>query len=857
MPFKLFATASLLLLLGISAFGQGADAALTGVVTDPNGAVIPNVKVRAENTATGVAANAVSNDAGIYLFPSLPPGVYRVTVEGAGFQKMIRNDVLLEVGGKLTLNLTLMIGSASETIEVKSSPADTQLGYQTSSVGNVVTGKKILELPLQGRNALDFIGLQAGVVGDNFSGTRSGALNITLDGVYTQDSFFNGIAFANLANTINVDRIQEFRVVTSPADVELGRGSGQVILLGRSGTNAFHGSLFEEHRNTALNANSYFNNLRAQDREVLIRNQYGGRIGGPIFKNRTFFHFHFEGLRQRSQNSVTSVVYTETARRGLFRFYPGALNANALAARPTVDLNGNPVRPSTATGDLQTAPIFGRDPVRPAADPTGSVARVLGFTPLPNNFRAGDGLNTAGYTWSRPVRTDFQQWDLRLDHNFNANHRIAFTFSDQDYDNVNTVSAQPYPGIPPGLSPSRTKLAGLTLTSVLRSNLINEFRAGLNRPRTDVISSFDNDPSFMARTAQNQIYLLVFSQITSPFAFDNYGGESTFRLSPIYSFSDNVTWLKDKHAFKFGGELRLISTLAHDTYAAMPRVILGSPGAAPIQNIETIPGIGANVGAGRLLLADLAGNVSVQFQTLNAPGGTQPYLLNLTRYRHWGQNEFSWFAKDDWKPRPGLTLNFGVRWDFIGVPQELDGKGLDWAGGGNAIFGISGRDFGALFRPGATPNQPVGWEQIGPKTPNPDEKLWGNDWNNFAPGLGLSWSLPWLGKDKTVVRAGYGIAYERNPIFFVNSMIFGVSGYASTRVINTAATSAIRVITRCSSKSSSDSPRVGRCKATTPLAKLSATTRATRSRSAASTAHCATAAPTSACSTSIVRACCA
>ncbi len=786
MPFKLFATASLLLSLSLSVFGQGAEAALTGIVTDPAGAVLPNVKVSAENTATGVAANAVSNDAGIYLFPSLPPGVYRVTVEHTGFQKMIRNDVLLEVGGKLTLNLTLTVGATSETVEVKSNPADTQLGYQTSSVGNVVTGKKILELPLQGRNALDFIGLQAGVVGDNFSGTRSGALNITLDGVYTQDSFFNGIGAANLANTINVDRIQEFRVVTSPADVELGRGSGQIILLSRSGTNAFHGSLFEEHRNTALNANNYFNNLRAQDREVLIRNQYGGRVGGPILKNRTFFHFHFEGLRQRSQNSLTSVVYTETARRGLFRFYPGALNANALAARPTVDLNGNPVRPSTATGDLQTVSIFGRDPLRPAADPTGSVARVLGFMPLPNNFRAGDGLNTAGYTWSRPVRVNFQQWDLRLDHNFNANHRIAFTFSDQDYDNVNTVSAQPYPGIPPGLSPSRTKLAGLTLTSVLRANLINEFRAGLNRPRTDVISSFDNDPSFMARTTQNQIYLLVFSQITSPFAFDNYGGESTFRLSPIYSFSDNVTWLKDKHAFKFGGELRLISTLAYDTYAAMPRVILGSPAAAPIQNIETIVGIGANVGAGRLLLADLAGNVSVQFQTLNAPGGTQPYLLNLTRYRHWGQNEVSWFAKDDWKVRPGLTLNLGVRWDFIGVPRELDGKGLDWVGGGNAIFGVSGRDFGALFRPGVTPNQPVGWEQIGPKTPNPDQKLWGNDWNNFAPGIGLSWSLPWFGKDKTVARAGYGIAYERNPIFFVNSMIFGVSGYSSTRVINQA-----------------------------------------------------------------------
>ncbi|MFN0122088.1 MAG: carboxypeptidase regulatory-like domain-containing protein [Blastocatellia bacterium] len=799
MPLKVFATLSLLLSLSLVTWAQSSDAALTGAVTDQTGAVVPSVKVSAANTATGVTANAGTNEAGIYLFPSLPPGVYRVTVEHTGFQKMIRNNVLLEVGGKLTLDLTLTVGNASETIEVNASPADTQLGYQTSSVGNVVTGRKLLELPLQGRNALEFASLQAGVNGDNISGTRAGATNITLDGVYTQDSFFNGSGAANLANTITTDRIQEFRVVTSPADVELGRGSGQIIMVSRSGTNAFHGSLFEEHRNTALNANDYFNNLRGNARERLIRNQYGGRLGGPLHlpkkffgplaydgRNRTFFHFHYEGQRQVAQNTVTSVVYTETARRGLFRFYPGAQNANAIAARPAVDLNGNPVRPTTATGDLQAVSVFGRDPLRPGADPTGNVARTLGFMPLPNNFRAGDGLNTAGYTWNRPATLNFDQWDLRLDHNFNQNHRIAFTYSQQGYDRLNSTGTQPYPGITPGSSPSRTKLAGLTLTSVLRANLINEVRLGANRPRTDVFAPFDIDPGFMGRTASDQRYLLVFSQITSPFAFDNYGSEAQFRLSPIYSFGDTATWLKDKHAFKFGAELRLISTLAHDKYAATPRVITGSPAAAPVTGIETIPGIGVNLTGGRNLLADLSGNVSVMFQTLNAPGGTQPYLLGLTRYRHWGQNEFSWFAKDDWKVRQGLTLNLGVRWDYISVPQELDGKGLDLTGGGNAIFGISGRDFGALFRPGVTPNQIAGWEQIGPGTPNPDKKLWGNDWNNFAPGVGLSWSLPWLGKDKTVVRLGYGMAYERNPLFFVNSMVFGVSGYASTNTINLA-----------------------------------------------------------------------
>ena len=222
--------------------------------------------------------------AGIYIFPALPPGEYRLTVEQTGFRRLRLTGVTLEVGGRITLNLPLTLGSASETVQVASAPADTQLGYLTSSVGNVITGRKILELPLVGRNAFDFIQLQAGVEGggNNFNGTRSASLNITLDGINTQDNYFNGLGATTVANTINVDRIEEFRVVTSPADVEFGRGAGQVIMVSRQGGNLFHGSLFHEHRNTALNTNTFFNNLRGTPREILLRNQYGGRIGGPL-----------------------------------------------------------------------------------------------------------------------------------------------------------------------------------------------------------------------------------------------------------------------------------------------------------------------------------------------------------------------------------------------------------------------------------------------------------------------------------------------------------------------------------------------------------------------------------------------
>ncbi|HBY58176.1 MAG TPA: hypothetical protein DEH78_00030 [Solibacterales bacterium] len=238
------------------------------------------------------------------------------------------------------------------------------LGYSTASVGGMLTGQKVLDLPIPARDALSLVLTQAGLVGDNFSGNRTAALNITLDGVNVQDQR-NHQGLSTPVFT-SVDRVEEFRVITSPADAELGRGSGQVQMITRSGTNEFHGSLFQFHRNTVLNANTWFNNQRGTDprtgdpvspRNNLIRNQFGARIGGPIVKNKTFFHFLYDAQRIRQKSAVTSTVYTETARRGLYRFFPGVRNGNAESLSPTVDLLGNPVRPGTATGDLQTVSL--------------------------------------------------------------------------------------------------------------------------------------------------------------------------------------------------------------------------------------------------------------------------------------------------------------------------------------------------------------------------------------------------------------------------------------------------------------------------------------------------------------------
>lgn len=216
-------------------------------MTDATDAVISSANVTAEHVNTGVKTTTTTNSAGIYNFPSLQPGVYRVSVEKVGFKKLVFNEVLLELSARVTLNCPLKIATTAEAVEVNAA-TDTQISVGNTSVGGVISGKSVQELPLPGRNALGLVLTQAGLVGDNFAGARIGTLNVAIDGVNVMDQRIN--SGVNSTVFTSVDIIDEVRVVTSPADAEFGRGSGQVLLTMKSGTNKFHGTLFESHRNT-------------------------------------------------------------------------------------------------------------------------------------------------------------------------------------------------------------------------------------------------------------------------------------------------------------------------------------------------------------------------------------------------------------------------------------------------------------------------------------------------------------------------------------------------------------------------------------------------------------------------------
>ncbi len=769
---------AVLLFAGALAFAQ-TQASVSGTVTDPSGANIVNANVTALNVDTGITTTAVTNEAGIYVFPSLAPGKYRFTAEHMGFRQAAVSDVEVSIGAKLTVNLPLELGQTTESVEVQANA--TALNTSSATIGNVVNGRKLLDLPLTGRSAYNLITTQPGVIsGTNYvlNGNTGNSTNFTMDGINAQNNLLTG-SFFLYSNVVSVDRAEEFRVVTSPADAEYGRGAGQVQMITRGGSNDFHGAGFFEHRNTDLNANTWINNSLGVDpithqqvagRNILIQNNYGVRLGGPVKKNKTFFNGIWEPYKQRQAGSFTATVYTQSARNGNFRYFPGALNQNAQSANPSVDFSGNPIQPAGATGPLQTVSLFGRDPSRLVADTTGIVAHNLGYMPLPNNYRVGDGLNTAGFTWTRPIPVNFQLYEGRIDHLFSEKERLTITLNQQSYHSYNVATPQPYPAVPGQVDPTETTQYSVALTSIFRPNLINDLRLGAFRPRTLVLTPFDkNQPGSqgLLPTINGVPFVLQWAAngVTNPVS----GDESNY-IAPVYQSGDSVTWIRGRHSFKGGAEVRLISDSGYDAFSVVPRAAIGAV-LAPVQNITTITGIGANATSAQNVLLDLTGSTGTAFQVNNSPGGKNPvFIPGLQRYREWHQNEFSWYFKDDWKVTPSFTLNLGVRYELYLPPTEGQGKMITPVGGGAGAFGISGTNFAnAEFNPGVLNGTLTQIANIGAGTANPDVQLYHTDRNNFAPAVGFAWSLPWLGKDKTVIRAGYGIGYIRMPIYLTHN----------------------------------------------------------------------------------------
>lgn len=806
--------------LSTAAFAQTINASLSGTVQDGSQALIPGVTITATNTETGVSSTTTTNETGVYNFSSLQPGrSYSVSAELPGFGTRLVKDVVLGSAQAVRQNFVLEVSQTTSNIEV-SAAVDATLATTTVSVGNDLSGDKVRNLPLVGNNVLDLVNIMPGytppaVLNSSASaptatlfGLSVMSVNTTMDGISVQDSRYDlGI---NSATHINPDLVDEIRLIVAPADAETGRGSGQVQILTKSGTNKFRGAAFWNVQNPALNANTWNNNRTGVKPDWFNQQQYSASYGGPIVKNKTFFFALYEGQKMVSRSLATATVMTAEARKGNFRYFPGIANGNtdsttlctgSTPTAPVVDLLGNPVPLSklqaacpniTALGPMQSISVYGRDPNRMTLDPTGYVQRVIDSMPLPNYFGgSGDGLNQASFRWiqhgdsliggQQGLEPDVNrnQANIKIDQNFSARNRMTFSISDERRHSTTSRAVYPTPEQWVGHTDRYPRVITSQLTSTISPRIVNEFRFGFQRTKGGTVYPFDDpatkDAVFKYLPGINGVPLIGLPLAYSSNAL-NPGLNTNVNTNHLWSFADTLSFTKGKHAYKGGVEIRSLSAAGYNSANGIPHATAGA-GTVAVQGFTSalIPGLigsattGTIAGAQNLLLA-LNGSIASISQayiltdaqhTANYVGYAPNDSTNEFKYREYDHNEVSLFFKDDWKIRPSLTLNLGMRWEYYGVPWEANGLLASVVGGGLAGgFGYTGTGWSDWGKIGPQNGALTTVQFVGKNSTHPGQQLYNTDWNNIGPNVGFSWSLPWFGKDKTTLRAGYGISYE-------------------------------------------------------------------------------------------------
>ena len=824
---KRYITAVVVLcLIASTAYTQVINATLTGTVSDASGALIPGTEISAKNTGTGVVSTAITNESGTYRFPSLQPGPYEVSASLPGFRAQTF-QLTLGTAQQIRQNFVLQVGTVAQSVEV-SVAADQLLTAVSSSVGNVLPEKQVMDIPLVGRNVMDLATIMPGVVGTGGAGTTfagigaggSGNVNLQLDGMTVNNGrHTQGLA---AATAINPDMVEEVRFVMAAVDVE-GRGSAQVQVRTRSGTNNFHGAAVWNIRNSALNANSWSNNRQGIAQTWYNRHQYTANLGGPIIKNKTFFFALFDGQNGLQKQTVDATVLTDTARQGIFRFFPGVNNGNAETTvsgtgntriAPVVDLLGNPrdwTQIPGATGPMRSFSVFGDsvnpgDPNRSRMDPSGFMAKLIQNMPRANAFNGGtsctatvpcDGLNTAIHRWTRrtiaggagtgenPDQFRRRQLNIKIDHNFNQNHKLTGSWSrEHRYSDNNALS--PWPTGWNGEIITDPSVTTLQFVSTLTPTILNEFRYGRRVTTLHSIPAYHNTQygkeawDFMTQINGTPV-------MQHPTLFQDHmiacaGGCSDFgNKSPLSSFTETLSWTKGAHALKFGMEFRYAATVGWAPNVVIPHAY-GGAGDVPVRGIDTLSSIGllpTNITNAQNLLLSLSGSVNDTRQRFEIREPTDTRFLDYRdtyfhadnpantygRIRDWRQDEFNFFIKDDWKVTPNFTLNLGIRYDLMRVPYLLSTTGEGFTpgleGGSLAIFGYSGRSFDSWMSGGtAQQGDLTRTVLVGPGTDRPKEGAWPSDKKNFGPAVGFAWSPSWWGQDKTTIRGGYQIAYQ-------------------------------------------------------------------------------------------------
>lgn len=766
-------------------WSQTATTSLRGTIVDPGGARVPGVKLTLLNSETGFSRIVQTDNEGVYQFLEIPPATYSLTIEAVGFTTVRMDNVRLLVNTPATINEKLSLRRLAETVEVK---AETPIvNTEDATIGHAFTADQMTTLPLEGRDPVSILSLQPGVLytgnsasinsdADSRSGAVSGArsdqTDITVDGVDDNDPV-KGYAFQGALRS-TLDSLQEFRVNTTNANADAGRSSGaQVAMVTKSGTNKLHGSLYEYNRSGIGEANSWFNERAELDQgnpnvpPHLVRNTFGGSIGGPIVKDRLFFFATYEGQRTHETAIVNRLVPTASMRNGLLTYQCGVGSQNCPS---------NGLFTLTPSDLAKLDPLcsgLGTCPLGPGADPAAEA--VFQGYPLPNNpFGGGDGLNIAAFTFSDPTPAKLDTYIVKLDYNLTSNgsHHL-FLRGNLQNDRL-TPNGSQFPGEPPDVI-ERNNSKGLAAgyTAVLRNNLINNFRYGYIREGLDQAG------------LQTQPYISFYSgAISSP-----QGETPTINVQvPLNNFVDDVTWTKGKHTLQFGTNLRIINNLRQSNAQSFETAVTNPTWLAN----GAISGTGSSLDPGASQFSSYGfPKVDASFSTAydTAVSALTGMVPQVTEYyqetkngtllphgamvpRHFRSHEAEWYAQDAWRAKSNLTLTFGLRYTLLQPPYETTGEQVAPTPGLSQWF--TNRYLGMLNGESVQPL--VSFNLSGQANGKPP--IWAWDYRNLAPRFAFAWSPKfensWLKKmfgdsGKSSIRGGYGIYYDHFGEGIVNS----------------------------------------------------------------------------------------
>lgn len=806
----------LILALPLAMYAQQYSGTITGAVTDTSGAAVPGASVTATNTGNGSVYTATTSEQGVYTFAQLPVGTYNVEVKKASFKDFLAKDVEVHTSTTTEANAKLAVGSASETITVEAS--DVQVETTQASVGEVIEGTQVRELPLNGENFMGLVVLSPGVSQANDFDSRDkgllGGSDFSVNGnPYTNNLFLvDGVNNNDVGSNRTIlvypstDAIAEFKMVRNSYGPEYGQASGAIIsITTKSGENQFHGGFFYAGRNDALDANDWFSNHAANPvKAELRRNDWGYHIGGPVIKNKLFFFWGQEWDREIRGSPQSACVPTAAEQAGDFsQDFSGAAAPNTLA---TDQCGAN--QPAAWVGGVYTStiPLAFQTSGNPfklnAIDPSGS---LLGqFYPLPNTALA-NGIN-----WfdSERVTPQWSEINGRGDYDVTQKHRITFRWTQDTW-----KAPGPDPGyfwgdsIFPTVSsdwsqPSKSVMA--KLTSQLGSSMVNDVEFGYGH--NAIITTVSPQSVGLVNATNAAIPTAWPSSLKQPVAYIDGGGawgglnpygsgpagaQTMWTIAPygnhedLYALQDNISKVQGNHLYKAGVYYSTNAKIEYNNGGNdRPAIPVGGSSVSvqtnnPLTNV-LIPGLGTAL------------DPTLSGQTYNTSENSVNGLAQV------GWHDFEWYLGDTWKFRHNLTFSYGFRWSFYREPFGIDNKWAsfslaDWSAT-EAAAQPSDACNGIVIVPGTTPcaSQAALLSSLGVTlplsngTPGPNRALVNNNNHAIAPRLGFAWDVK--GDGKTAVRFGVGQFYQRELVGIDESLARNapfVINAADTRTLET------------------------------------------------------------------------